>query len=236
MIIGNFILGQGPTFVIAEACSNIIRHASRDLPAIVKQAELSGANALKVQVFCADHFPEAERESKRKLEFPRDKLNELASLCHNSNLLFGASVFDEEAVSLVKDSGADFLKIATRESNLSNWDLFEWCDDTGLPVIYSFDCNHSNGHLPFRMSNALKMACIPEYPTPHPKVMNALAGLGWSSHTDHWLDCVVAVARNAAVIEKHISFHVGDPEADWSLDMFRFRQMVNDIRWAEKAR
>ena len=108
-------LGYGhPTFIIAEACSNIMLHLDR-LDVFVDAVRSTGADALKIQLFKADHFPEPEWASKRRVEFPRSRLEEFASLCRKHNLLWGASVFDDEAVDLCVDHEADFLKLATRE-------------------------------------------------------------------------------------------------------------------------
>ena len=99
MNIGSFEIGQGRTFVIAETCSNIIPHLNH-LESMVMAVRLSGADALKVQLYKAEHFPESERDSKRLTEFPRHLFPDLVSMCHANGLACGASVFDEEAVDL----------------------------------------------------------------------------------------------------------------------------------------
>lgn len=231
MKIYNTELGKGYTFIIAELCSNIILHLD-DLEGCVEQVAQTGATAAKVQLFKAEHFPLKEQSEKRKWEFPRDRFEELVSLCHNRGLACGASVFDEEAVEIVAKHG-DFIKLATREWN--NNGLFDACVDTSLPMICSYDCrgreseNHPGGFDP------LFMACVPEYPVTNLKIGD-LRGEGWSSHTDHWLDVVVAVTMGAIVVEKHLAFDPHDPEAKWSLLPGQFSQMVSDVRWVESVR
>lgn len=236
MNIGNFEIGIGRTFIIAECCSNIIPHLY-NLPNIVKQITSIGADALKVQLYKADHFPESERANKKRTEFPRHVFPKLVKLCHERGLACGASVFDEEAIDVVVGGGGDFLKLATRE--WQNQSLYDLCDATGLPVIYSKDCRKKLGHLDHHYKDVrrgLAMACIPEYPSGKFLMPIYMNDRGWSSHTDHWLDCIIAVSRGAIVIEKHIKFIANDYEAGWSLYPDQFQQMVKDIRWVEEVR
>ncbi len=232
MKIGNFEIGQGHTFVIAETCSNIISHLGH-LESVVMAVRLSGADALKVQLSRADHFPEAERPYKLKTEFPRELFPDLVHMCHVNGLACGASVFDEEAVRLVKDSGGDFLKLATREWN--NDDLWNWClEDESSPTIRSYDCRKTESLSP--LEQELFMACWPEYPAESVVVPGYLDGDGWSSHTSHYKDCLLAVSRGAVAVEKHFALDVNDFERGWSLMPSEFTQMVKDIRWVEGAR
>lgn len=235
MRIRDFEIGKGKTFVIAETCSNIIQHLD-DLEKCVHEVALMGANAFKVQLFRAEHFPEREQDQKRRLEFPRKRFAELVELCHDYNLICGASVFDNDAVDLVENSGGDFLKLATRE-----WDndkLFSKCCQTQLPIISSYKSFRHSDPATFQADDRLLlMACIPEYPTYSISAMPIeLTGEGWSSHTDHWIDCFVAIERGAVAIEKHVKFLPSDFEAGWSLSLNEFGCMVKDIRWMDEAR
>ncbi len=237
MKIRDFEIGAGRTFIIAETCSNIIGHLDR-LETIVRDVAWTGAQGLKIQLFRGDHFGEKEAESKRRLEFPRDRFPELVELCHKHGLACGASVFDEDAVDLVVKYG-DFLKLATRER--SNEKLYYQCVNSDLPVVASYKYGDGEG----KQTNprVLMMACIPEYPTERVSIPHTLPGYdepgrywGWSSHTSHWLDVSIAVSRGAVAIEKHIAFHVNDPEWGWSLDVDAFKQMCKDVAWVEGVR
>ena len=233
MNIGNFEIGAGKTFIIAECCSNIIPHLY-NLGGIVSAVASIGANALKVQLYKADHFPENEQASKKRIEFPRDLFPQLVKLCHEKGLACGASVFDEEAVGVVIKSGGDFLKLATRE--WQHQSLYDLCDVTGLPVIYSYNCREDLGHRYKAVRHGLAMACVPEYPAGKFFIPSFMNDRGWSSHSDHWLDCLIAVSRRAIIVEKHIKFAADNYEAGWSLYPDQFHQMVKDIRWVEEAR
>ena len=109
----NSILGYGqPTFVIAELCSNVVRHIIHptysldvshwNLQEIVSLVAQTGASAAKIQLFKHTHFSESEWESKKRVEFPRNRVKEFVDLCHKHGLAAGGSVFDSDAVSLLQ--------------------------------------------------------------------------------------------------------------------------------------
>ena len=235
MKIYNTELGKGHTFIIAETCSNIISYLN-NLEGVVEAVANTGADALKIQLFKAERFPLAEQESKRSLEFPRERFAELVKLCHNRGLACGASVFDEEAVECVVDAGGDFLKLAVREWN--NLELLEWCMNTGLPILQSFDYRNENNFnyvIRNRRTTPVYLACCPEYPAEKLSMPDCDL-IGWSSHTWHWVDCIIATADYALVIEKHIAFNRYDPESAWSLQPSEFESMVRDLRRVEGMR
>lgn len=237
MKIYNTEIGSGRTFVIAELCSNVISHLD-NLERCVEVVAGTGADAVKVQLFLAEHFPESEQDQKRVVEFPRYRFEELVSLCHSRGLACGASVFDEDAVDLVAEHG-DFIKLATREWR--NDELWQSCYDNSNKIltIRSFDfrqeLNRSLVNIGKYADTVLYMACFPEYPAKLLFIPD-LRLTAWSSHTDHWLDCVVAVSRGAVAVEKHLAFAGDDPEVGWSLPPTGFAQMVRDIRWVESVR
>lgn len=231
MNIGNVEIGSDHTFIIAECCSNITQHLNY-LEGVVDAVKGTGADALKVQLFKAEHFPAREQDAKRRVEFPRELFPALVSLCRERGLAVGASVFDEDAIRLVVESGGDFLKLATRE--WGNRQLEEACDESGLPTIQSVEFEkyprYAAAHFGY-------MCCVPEYPAINVRVPNPSSGIhAWSSHTRHWLDVLIAVTRGADIVEKHIAFGKNDYESGWSLYPQEFAQMVNDIRWVERAR
>ena len=237
MKIGNRPIGHGePTFIIAELCSNVIRHLS-DLEGVLRSVASTGAMAAKIQLFKSSHFPESERSSKKLVEFPRSRVKEFIDLCHENNLLAGASAFDGDAIALLEKHGADYIKIATREDD--NVDLWIRVLESSLPKIASFDCTKTVV-FPFA-ANTIYLACIPQYPTIIPRVPDYgyVREWGWSSHyicKDRCLDVLIAVSRGANVVERHIAFSETDFEAGWSSDVGEFRQMVQDIGKMERMR
>mgnify|MGYP001588161873 CR=1 FL=1 len=199
-------------------------------------AALAGADAAKTQLFYAEHFPEAERESKHPLEFPRERLAEFVACAHNAGLEAGASVFDADAVALAAKY-CDWLKLAAREQ--SNSDL------RGLTIltrktVYRSISNFDNFRVMWR---EVPMVTISEYPTPMWKSLLAVIGAedyfrrraalrawGWSSHTRGWWDCALAVRLGASVIEKHICLLHNEIEGGHSLTPADFSRMTSYVR------
>lgn len=244
MKIGNRSIGFGePTLVIAECCSNVIPYLrlDGDLDRLLALVASTGATAAKVQLFTHKHFPQPEWESKRAVEFPRHRVDEFVKLSHKHGLLAGASVFDNDAVTILEQAGADYIKMAVRE--FENLNLWQRVLESPLPKIASFDISDgedfdADAVWPYA-ENTIHLACVPKYPVIDPKVPSGdlkMQSWGWSSHTPDWLDCLIAVSRGACVVEKHIKFSEHDYEAGWSLSVKEFGEMVKDIRRVERMR
>lgn len=192
----------------------------------------AGADAVKVQLFRASHFPAAEWDSKRPLEFPRNKWPDFVSTAHAYGLSAGASVFDEGAVRLVA-MYSDFLKLAAREQD--NEALFFACLATGKQVYRSVsDLDQASS-----LRGQTTLYAMQQYPAP---MWEALAWVirfkrsmngvrwGWSSHTTGYLDCWLAARLGASVIEKHLCLSPTDLEAGHSLQPAKFAAMCRAIR------
>ena len=200
----------------------------------IDSAALAGADAVKIQLFQADHFPNAERAAKQDLEFPRELFGWFLERARFYRLQGGASVFDTDAIDLSTRLGADFIKLATREQ--SNLALRQYANRTFKGTIFrSIDFERLIAY-ERRMPREVTLGCIPRYPT---TVTHKLLDLmetklsyshlsepfGWSSHTIGYDDVVVAASLGAKVIEKHFKLSEADPEAKWSLDMYEWMTM-----------
>lgn len=223
-------------FVIADLCSNLFPFGEIRLNRMIELSGLSGASAVKIQVFTRSHFPRAERESRRLYEFPRDELKRFVGRANASRLKAGASVFDEHAVDACFEAGCDFLKIASREAY--NMPLVHLALDTGLPVYTSFRWG-INGPAWMReiATGETPLACIASYPTAEWGGIEQTTrwlgkSWGWSSHTSHYQDVLEAVAAGATVVEKHLALSPDDPEAAWSLLPQQMKEMVDAIKGA----
>jgi sialic acid synthase SpsE len=174
----------------------------------------AGATAIKLQMFYASHFPEAEQESKYPLEFPRHRLDEFVERAHAHGLQAGVSVFDADAV-MRAGAACDFLKLAAREAANHNLILaaFREAQQRGCPLALS--C--------LRVLQAARYFNFHALPW------------GWSSHTTGTFDCVLAVRLGATVIEKHLSTRPADLEAGHSLTPAQFRRMSFAIRRFERS-
>lgn len=208
-------------------------------------AAAAGADAVKVQLFRADHFPESERVSKQPLEFPRERLPEYVKIARAYGLAAGASVFDEEAVLLVSQH-CDFIKLAARERD--NAKLRFACEMTigrsraigmsARQVYRSVDGIEFDAR-----DHELILYAIQRYPASLKYSLECLLKAdefyrhmhwGWSSHTTGTLDCILAARLGASVIEKHLAIHPDDMEAGHSLGPSEFAAMCRAIRKGEK--
>ena len=231
--------------IIAEAGSSPA--PAWDFMAWAEAAKRAGADAVKYQCFRADHFPEAERESKYPLEFPRHRMDAMRLAAHYYGLKAGVSVFDETAaIQAARD--CDFVKLAAREQ--TNWGLFkaayEATGEYGKPLYRSVsDLNEVN-----TLPGIVHLCAIQQYPAP--LALSCLQVLktarvfrsynfqlqgtrwGWSSHTTGTFDVLLACRLGASVVEKHISITPSDCEAPHSLLPAQFAAMCRAIRKNER--
>lgn len=223
------------TRFVAELGANIFPYTRRKLAEMIYQTAAVGADAVKVQLFHADHFPASERKQKRLYQFPREEFAWFVRYAHQNGLKAGASVFDEGAVLLCADDGADFVKLATREQG--NGPLREQCQHHFHRTILR-SVRWPVERTIKRWSREITLGCIPDYPADDRTAWSSVHSLflelpepaGWSSHTNGWFDCFCAYQRGARVIEKHMYGMEDDPECLWSLSPDNFHGMIETIR------
>lgn len=215
------------------------------------EAQQAGADAVKVQLFKAEHFAhyvgvqytgepmqkilvDTEIKQKRPLEFPRYRFGGFVAAAHGCNLKAGASVFDEEAVEIVARDG-DFIKLAARERCNSTLTInaIEAALEKGKPIYRSISTGDAWPFASF--DNLTTLHAIQEYPAPLYRSIVRLFNFsrrmrtrrwGWSSHTRSIWDCVLAARLGASVIEKHFCLSEKDIEAGHSLLPGDFKRMV----------
>ena len=201
-----------------------------DLRRWCETAADAGADAVKIQLFWAEHFPLAEQASKRPLEFPRERLAEFVETAHSLGLQAGASVFDADAVELAARH-CDWLKLAAREQN--NTDLELKAFYTLRPVYRSI----SRREPIFKSMRQTTLWTVERYPTPlwiaiwhawrAAAFLNSQAvGWGWSSHTCYGLDCFLAARLGASVVEKHLALAPDNIESGHSLLPAHFKRLA----------
>ena len=229
------------TYFIAELGANIFPYSRSRSARFVEAAAEAGADAVKVQLFRAGHFPNEERAEKMAHEFPRSEFARFVQEARRLELSAGASVFDKDAIRICDDTGADFVKLATREE--ANRPLREHCrHNFHRTIIRSIRARWPTKPLPARWPREITLGCIPDYPADEEIALRFLRQMtpafhepwGWSSHTAGHDDCAEAVRRGASVIEKHIKLAGADvgeqAEANWSLFPRDFARMVEECR------
>ena len=176
----------------------------------------------------------------------------LKAVADNLGLTLFSSPFDSTAVDFLEAMSVPAYKIASFE--MIDLALIHKVASTGKPVIVStgmatlaeigeaVDCIRGTGNQQLAL-----LKCTSAYPAP-PEEMNlrtigdmaqrfgALVGL--SDHTLGTTVPVVAVSLGACIVEKHftLSRAVPGPDSQFSLEPHEFKQMVDAVRTAERAR
>ncbi len=246
-------VGQGQAcFIIAEAGSNHngkLSIAKR----LIKTAAVAGADAIKFQLFTGQALSSEENIQKilRKFEFRRHWLPTLQCYAQAHNILFLATPFDNEAVTLLTKTKVAAYKIAS--GDLTNLPLVERIARQKKPIILSVGVANLT-----EIKEALQVIyatgnkqvallhCIADYPTRVEDTnLRVIPTLGNKFHlpvgfSDHTMDIVIpaiAVILGASIVEKHftLSRNMKGPDHSFALEPAEFAVMVKNIRKAEQA-
>lgn len=174
---------------------------------MVRAAKANGADVLKVQLYDARTLL---GEKWAYLELSRAQLERLRTWCDHERIELMASVFDRERLSWCRDLALPRLKIASRTVR-DDRALCEAILAEGRETLVSLGFWTGPG-LPFADApNARWLYCKALYPThwedlgDFPRDFPAAGLAGYSDHTLGLDACLLAVARGAAVIEKHLT-------------------------------
>ncbi|MSQ82853.1 MAG: GNAT family N-acetyltransferase [Myxococcales bacterium] len=242
--IGRHFLGAGhPCYVIAEAGSNHNGNWQQAL-ALIDVAAEAGCDAVKFQIFRADHlYPPAAGQSDylgdprsideiiRSMELPHDWIAPLHAYARAKGLDFLCSAFHEQAVDWIAPY-VDAFKGASYE--MTHTPLLQHMVRLGKPVLQSTGAADLDevgqavaavravcptGELPLVL-----LQCTAAYPAPvstaHVRAMVTLRevfGL-WTGLSDHTAEpataAAAAVALGAVCIEKHYTLSKRLPGPD----------------------
>lgn len=175
---------------------------------------------------------------------------ELFKVAEEEGLICFSSPFDKTAVDFLEKLNVPAYKIASFE--IQDIPLIEYVASKGKPVIIStgiaeFEdielaietCRKAGNN------DIVLLKCTSSYPAPLelanlntiPDIKSSFGvEVGFSDHTYGSLAPTVATALGAKVIEKHfiLDKKIGGPDADFSLDLDEFSEMVQKIRETEK--
>ncbi len=262
--IADRVVGNGPTFIIAEIGMNHngeVRLAKE----IIKAAHNCGCDAAKFQMFTAEklvtknaktygnlgHLPEYQQEMYRKYELTKEQYRELKKYCDELGMIFFASVWDEENADLLEEVGGACFKLGS--ADITHLPLLKHIARKGKPVIMSTgmatleEIHQAVDTITSEKNNQLILLhCISGYPTKveesNLKMISALQKefpfiVGFSDHTPGPFSSVAAVVLGAKVIEKHFTLDKTLPGVDHhlSMDVSEMKTMVEHIRLVEKA-
>lgn len=175
---------------------------------------------------------------------------ELFKVAEEEGLICFSSPFDFTAVDFLEELDVPAYKIASFE--IQDIPLIEYAASKGKPIIMStgiaqeediqlaVDTCEKAGN-----TDIILLKCTSSYPAPLELAnlntipdMKARFGVevGFSDHTYGSLAPTIATTLGAKVIEKHfiLDKSIGGPDADFSLDVTEFTEMVDRVRDTEK--
>ena len=265
--IGDRVVGRGaPVFVIAEAGVN--HNGKVELAKkLIDAAKKAGADAIKFQIFSAERLvvkmaPKAAYQSRttgkgsqyemlRKLELKEDGFRKLAAYAKRKNIIFLASVFDENGVELLDELRVPAFKVPSGE--ITNFPLLKQIAMKKKPIILSTGMS-TLGEIAEALevirgegnNEIVLLHCLSDYPAKveemNLRAMNTLKeafGLpvGLSDHTPNLTIPTAAAALGATIIEKHFTLDrkLLGPDQKASIEPDELREMVVRIREVEKA-
>lgn len=175
----------------------------------------------------------------------------LKELAERLGLVFFSSPFDLEAIDFLETLQVPLYKIASFEIN--DIPLIQKVAQTGKPIIMSTGvASEADIELAVQTCQAVGntditlLKCTSEYPAKLDDAnLQTLLELkqhfsvkvGLSDHTMEDLLPIMSVAMGAVVIEKHfiLNRNLGGVDSGFSMNPVEFRQMVRQVRDAEKA-
>lgn len=247
-------------FIIAEVGNN--HQGDLDIAReYIKVFAAAGANALKFQVrnnkylfsesaynasYNSEHsFADTYGAHREALELKPEWLEILKSDCHQCNVKFMATPFDEPSLKLLCDIGVDILKIASFD--LGNLPFINRIAKTGLPVVISVGGGKTHQ---IRSSVEVLLAgtkdvtilhCVSEYPCEYNRLgldnIDILirefpqCKIGLSDHFNGILSGPIGYMKGARIFEKHVTLNRAWKGTDhgFSLEPEGFRKFVRDI-------
>lgn len=249
--IGQHLVGEGaPPFVIAEA--GVSHFGDMDLALqLVDLASKAGASAFKTQFFDVEALiAKGANEWKNRLR-PRNltlnQARELKDECDRKGILFMSTAHDETRIPWLVELDVPAIKVGSGERN--NPFFLKKLASLGKPMIISTGMYHEadvqeaiEACAAVGCRELALLHCITSYPTPADQInlatMDRLRKIfpgpvGYSDHTEDGAAILAAVARGAALVEKHITILREVPNAqDWKVSAGpeNFSALVADIR------
>ena len=250
-------------FIIAEAGSNHNGSIDKafDLIDIAKKAN---ANSIKFQFIYADglYLPEYYlndgyiksdvHRKRKKEEFSDDDWNKIWSYSKKRDLDISASVFCSRGVSLLKELGCTYVKIAS--TDLTNHKLIRDVSNnfdnvlisTGMAsmneIAESVNCAiKANSNIDLKL-----MHCVSLYPCPFKDSnISRISELqkrfdievGYSDHTNDLRSAILACSKGVTLFEKHFTYDKNQPGFDHAhaQDPFELELYVQTINECSKA-
>jgi len=228
--------GDARPFIVAEAGVNF-RDDIELGKAFVREASAAGADAVKFQT----HVQSAEMVESEMRDLGHGELfermgtyslsaaehEELSDCCRENDVIFLSTPFSVAAVDLLEDLGVAAYKVGSGE--LTNHHLLRRIAETGKPMVASTgmhsmeDVRAAHDLLVDNASGHVFLYCVSEYPTdPEDFNLGTIARMseefgvpvGFSDHSIGVEAATIAMARGAALVEKHFTIDRRLPGGD----------------------
>jgi N-acetylneuraminate synthase len=259
--IGDYCIGDGRTFIIAEIGIN--HNGDIELAKqMIAAAKEAGCDAVKFQKRTVDivytpeelakprenPFGSTNGDLKRGLEFGADEYAQIDAYCKEEGILWFASAWDEASLDFLEEFSVPCHKVAA--ASLTDAGLLKKIRTTGKPVILSTGMS-SNEEIEGAVSllnrdKLILLQCTSLYP-PNPNQINLRAmrtlrelygvPVGYSGHEQDTLISTAAVAMGACVVERHftLSREMWGSDQKASIEPVEMQELVSNIRVIEEA-
>ena len=260
--IGNFEIGSGRAFVIAEIGNN--HNGDFDLAIdMVDQACSAGADCVKFQM---RHLDEVYRgrtlhgqgddlgteyivDLLRRFELTVEQHAKIFEYVTQNNIVYMCTPWDKSSVHVLESFGVQAYKVAS--ADLTNEPLIDHLISTGKPLILSTGMSKTEEvkatvqKLNKAGTDFALLHCNSTYPAPFHDVnlkwMSSLREIhpliGYSGHERGTAVSLAAVAFEACIIERHFTMDrlMEGPDHAASLEPSEFGQLTKGIREVEAA-
>lgn len=261
--IGDFIVGRGATYVIAEIGNN--HNGSFDLAIeMIDRTKKTGANAIKFQMRHLDDLYRKKTLSKdgedlgteylldllSRFELTIEEHLKLHNYCNQHNIQYLCTPWDLKSVDVLSQFG-DLPAYKVASADLTNIPLLSKLINTKKPLILSTGMSteseiiKSADYLKSYKTKFALLHCNSTYPAPLQdinlnwlkKLKKIHSHIGYSGHERGIAISLAAVALGAEIIERHITLdrNMEGPDHAASLTFNEFESMVNGIREIEIA-
>jgi N,N'-diacetyllegionaminate synthase len=213
---------------------------------LVNAAKQAGADSIKFQAWDNGTFPHLE-----SLWLSRSQLETLFNECERNKICWFCTPFDLESAEWLDELGMDVWKIPSNDHVLRNNNLIRFYAEEcmGDKVVIStgrFETIQQIDDMTalFMNHDISILHCVSEYPTPPERAnlarmlelmeigerLNRDISVGLSDHSGNIIVPIIAANLGAKIIEVHLKLERHSPDVKASLDVWKFKQMVEKVR------
>lgn len=262
MRIGQYEIGSGRTYVIAEIGNNHNGSFDRAIE-LIDLALDAGADSVKFQMRHLDQVYRQRTLRKdgedlgteyvldllRRFELTVDEHHKLAEYCRTKDATYLCTPWDAVSVDVLESFGVPAYKVAS--ADLTNLPLLDHLAQTGRPLILSTGMSTPDevkatvAFLGKRNAQFALLHCNSTYPAPlhdiNLKWIEQLRKIhplvGYSGHERGINVSLAAVALGATIIERHFTLDRGmeGPDHAASLTHSEFKRLIEGIREIEES-